>query len=56
MDAPGNQSAGGPGRRTDHESRSADPRAPASVTAMDIAVPASLHPHDDPDALSTETR
>ena len=38
------------GDQTDQESRSADPRAPASVTAMDITIHASFLPHDDPDA------
>jgi AraC-like DNA-binding protein len=38
------------GDRADQESRSADPRAAASVTAMDIAIHASFLPHDDPDA------
>jgi AraC-like DNA-binding protein len=38
------------GDQTDQESRSADPRAAASVTAMDITIHASFLPHDDPDA------
>jgi methylphosphotriester-DNA--protein-cysteine methyltransferase len=36
--------------QTDQESRRADPRAAASVTAMDITIQASFLPHDDPDA------
>jgi hypothetical protein len=38
------------GDQTDQESRSADPRAAASVTAMDITIHANFLPHDDPDA------
>jgi AraC-like DNA-binding protein len=38
------------GDQTDQESRSADPRAAASVTAMDITIHASFLPHDDPHA------
>jgi hypothetical protein len=36
------------GDQTDQESRSAGPRAAASVTAMDITIHASFLPHDDP--------
>jgi hypothetical protein len=36
--------------QTDQESRSADPRAEASVTAMDITIHLTFLPHDDPDA------
>ena len=38
------------GDQTDQESRSADSRAAASVTAMDITIHANFLPHDDPDA------
>jgi hypothetical protein len=38
------------GEQTDQKSRSAGPRAAASVTGMDITVHARFHPHDDPDA------
>jgi len=38
------------GDQTDQESRSADPRSAATVTAMDITIHASFLPHDDPDA------
>src|SRR5215218_8079203 len=38
------------GDQTDQESRSAGPRAAASVTAMDITIHTSFLPHDDPDA------
>jgi len=38
------------GDQTDQESRSVDPRAATSLTAMDITIHASLLPHDDPDA------
>jgi hypothetical protein len=40
------------GDQTDQESRSADPRAAASVTAMDITIHASILPHNDPDATA----
>jgi AraC-like DNA-binding protein len=36
--------------QTDQDSRSADPRAAPSVTAMDITIHTSVLPHDDPDA------
>src|SRR5439155_5330439 len=38
------------GDQTGQKSRSAGPRAAASVTAMDITIHASFLPHDDPDA------
>jgi hypothetical protein len=38
------------GDQTDQESRSADRRAAASVTAMNITIHSSFLPHDDPDA------
>ena len=38
------------GDQTDQESRSAGPRAAASVTVMDITIHSSFLPHDDPDA------
>ena len=38
------------GHQTDQESRSADPRAAASVTAMDITIYSTFLPHNDPDA------
>ncbi len=38
------------GDQTDQESRSAEPRAAASVAAMDITIHARFVPHDDPDA------
>jgi len=36
--------------RDDREWRSADPRAAASVTAMNITLHGTFLPHDDPDA------
>jgi hypothetical protein len=36
--------------QTDQESRSADPRAAASVTVMDITIHQTFLPHHDPDA------
>jgi hypothetical protein len=57
LSAPGGARDGGDavlrgetGDQTDQESRSADPRAAPSVTAMDITIHASFLPHDDPDA------
>jgi hypothetical protein len=38
------------GDQTDQESRSADPRAAANMTAKDVTIHASFLPHDDPDA------
>ena len=38
------------GDQTDQESRSADPRAAPSLTAMDITIHETFLPHDDPDA------
>ena len=38
------------GDQTDQESRSAGPRAAASVSAMDITIHSSFLPHNDPDA------
>ena len=38
------------GDQTDQESRSAGPRAAASMTAMHITIHASFLPDDDPDA------
>ncbi len=42
--------AGNTGDETDQESRSADPRAARSVTAMDFTIHQALLPQDDPDA------
>jgi hypothetical protein len=39
---------GEPGDQTGQESRSAAPRAAASVTVMDLTIHASFLPHDDP--------
>jgi hypothetical protein len=39
--------------QTDQESRSADPRAAASVTVMHITIHGTFLPHDDPDASLT---
>ena len=38
------------GEQTDQEKRSTGPRAPPSVTAMDITIYSSFLPHNDPDA------
>jgi hypothetical protein len=38
------------GDQAGQESRSAGPRAAASMTVMDLTIHASFPPHDDPDA------